>query len=173
MNKLSKMSGTTAASEADEARRANRDPITGAPGAHPIGTGLGGASGAVAGAVVGTAVAGPLGTAVGAVIGAVTGGLVGKGAGEVVNPTEEDSYWRSRYNQEAYYQQGRGFEDYAAAYRTGYEARAELAGQSFEQAEMDLQARYDRARGTSSLEWLQARPATLAAWNRVTQRTIV
>jgi hypothetical protein len=103
----------------------------------------------------------------------VAGGLAGKGAGEVVNPTEEDAYWRGRYSQEAYYQPGRGFDDYAAAYRTGYEARAELTAQSFEQAEQDLQARYALARGTSALEWTQARPATLAAWNRVTQRTIV
>ena len=90
-----------------------------------------------------------------------------------MNPTEEDSYWRGRYNQEAYYQQGRAYDDYAAAYRTGYEARAELSGQSFDQAEQDLQARYALARGTSTLEWLQARPATLAAWNRVTQRSVI
>lgn len=52
---------------------ANRDPLTGAPGAHPIGTGLGAAAGGMAaGAAVGT-VAGPLGTVVGAAVGAVIG----------------------------------------------------------------------------------------------------
>ena len=41
---------------------ANRDPISGAPGAHPVGTGVGAiAGGAAAGAAVGT-VAGPVGT---------------------------------------------------------------------------------------------------------------
>ena len=44
-----------------EAKEANRDPITGAPGAHPVGTGLGAAAGGMAaGAAVGT-MAGPVG----------------------------------------------------------------------------------------------------------------
>ena len=32
---------------------ANRDPITGAPGAHPVGTGVGAAGGGAAGAAIG------------------------------------------------------------------------------------------------------------------------
>jgi uncharacterized protein (TIGR02271 family) len=68
---------------------ANRDPITGTPGAHPVGTGVGAVAGGVAaGAAVGT-VAGPIGTAVGAAVGAVAGGLAGKGVAEEVDPTVE------------------------------------------------------------------------------------
>ena len=37
----------------------NEDPITGEPGSHPVGTGLGAAGGAAAGAALGTAVGGP------------------------------------------------------------------------------------------------------------------
>src|SRR5450830_618103 len=47
----------------------NRDPITGTPGAHPLGTAAGAASGAVAGAAVGTAVGGPVGAVIGAAVG--------------------------------------------------------------------------------------------------------
>ena len=65
----------------------NRDPITGAPGAHPAGTAAGAAAGGLAGAAVGTMVAGPVGTVVGAAIGAISGGLAGKGIAEEVNPT--------------------------------------------------------------------------------------
>lgn len=65
----------------------NPDPLTGAPGAHPVGTGLGAVSGAAAGASIGAA-AGPLGAAVGTVVGAVAGALAGRGAAEAVNPTE-------------------------------------------------------------------------------------
>ena len=66
---------------------ANRDPLTGAPGAHPIGTGVGAAAGGVAaGAAVGS-VAGPVGTVVGAAVGAVAGGLAGKGVAESIDPT--------------------------------------------------------------------------------------
>jgi hypothetical protein len=145
---------------------ANRDPLSGTPGAHPVGTGVGGASGAVAGAVAGTAVGGPVGTVVGAVVGAVAGGLVGKGIGEAVNPTEEDAYWRGHYQQEAYYQRGHEYDDYAPAYRVGYESRADHADHSFEQAEDDLKRRYEATRGASPLVWGDARNATRAAWDR-------
>ena len=65
----------------------NRDPISGALGAHPVGTGVGAAAGGVvAGAAVGSVV-GPVGTAVGAAVGAVAGGLAGKGVAETIDPT--------------------------------------------------------------------------------------
>jgi len=150
----------------EEADRANRDPITGAPGSHPVGTALGGSSGAVAGAIAGTVVAGPVGTVVGAVVGVIAGGLAGKAVGESVNPTEEDTYWRSRYVNEPYYETGRKYDDYAPAYRAGYMARSEDDTRSFDEAEADLQARYLRERGASRLEWAQARAATRAAWDR-------
>src|SRR6476661_8335405 len=68
----------------------NPDPITGAPGAHPVGVGLGAAAGGIAaGAAAGTLAAGPIGTVVGAAIGAVVGGLAGKGAAESMNPTQD------------------------------------------------------------------------------------
>ena len=73
---------------------ANRDPITGAPGAHPVGVGLGAAAGGIAGgiaagAAVGTVAAGPVGTAVGAAVGAIAGGLGGKAVAEKLDPTVE------------------------------------------------------------------------------------
>ncbi len=67
---------------------ANRDPITGEPRSHPIGTGAGAVvGGAGAGAAAGSA-AGPVGTGIGAAAGAVVGGLAGKAAAEHFNPTE-------------------------------------------------------------------------------------
>src|SRR4051794_13647241 len=76
---------------------ANRDPLSGAPGAHPVGVGAGAASAGAAGAAVGGVVGGPVGAAVGGAVGAVAGGLAGKGAAEAVNPTVEDEYWRRNY----------------------------------------------------------------------------
>lgn len=65
----------------------NPDPITGEPGAHPVGVAGGSTGGALAGAAIG-AVGGPVGAAVGGAIGAVAGGLAGKGVAESVNPTD-------------------------------------------------------------------------------------
>ncbi|WP_202845534.1 glycine zipper domain-containing protein [Luteimonas saliphila] len=145
---------------------ANRDPITGAPGAHPVGTGMGAAAGGVAGAAIGS-VAGPVGTVVGAAAGAVAGGLGGKAAAEKVNPTVEDAYWRENYTKEPYHNQQFGYDDYAPAYRTGFEARSRYADRSFDEAEPELRSEYERGRGNSRLEWNDAREATRAAWHRV------
>ena len=72
----------------DYQQDANRDPLTGEPRSHPIGTGVGAAAGgAAAGAAAGT-IAGPVGTGIGAAVGAVAGGLAGKATAEKFNPTE-------------------------------------------------------------------------------------
>ena len=62
------------ARHADEAN--HPDPITGEPGAHPVGVGVGAIGAGLAGAAIG-AIAGPLGALVGAAIGAVAGGIAG------------------------------------------------------------------------------------------------
>ena len=144
----------------------NRDPISGAPGAHPVGTGLGAAAGATAGAVVGS-VAGPVGTVVGGAVGAVVGGLGGKAAGEAVNPTAENAYWQENYKSEPFVNKDYAYNDYAPAYRTGYENRAKYAGQSFEEAEANLRSDYEATKGESRLAWNEAKDATRAAWHRV------
>src|SRR6188768_4530763 len=93
----------------------NRDPISGEPGAHPIGTGIGAASGAAAGAATGAAIGmpgGPVGMAVAGAIGAVVGGLGGKAASEALNPTGEEQYWRAHYENETAHSPELDFEDY-------------------------------------------------------------
>jgi hypothetical protein len=145
----------------------NRDPISGARGAHPVGTGLGAAAGGAAtGAAIGT-VAGPIGTAAGIVVGAVVGGLAGKGVAEKVNPTAEREYWSTNYRNEPYYREGQSFEDYEGAYRTGYEGYAQYGDRSWDEVKADLQREYEKNRGTSELTWDEASPATRAAWERL------
>ena len=149
---------------------ANRDPITGTPGAHPVGTGIGAAAGGAAtGAAVGT-VAGPVGTAIGIVAGAVVGGLAGKGAAEAIDPTREDAYWRDNYKGRDYIEANRSYDDYAPAYRTGYEGYSRYQGRTFEDAETDLRRDYERSRGGSNLSWDRAKHATRDAWHRVERR---
>ena len=146
---------------------ANRDPITGAPGSHPVGTGLGALlGGAAAGAAAGTVV-GPVGTVIGAAVGAVVGGLAGKGVAESINPTAEDAYWREQFRNEPYYDKARTFDDYAPAYRTGFEAYGRNRGKRFDDVQADLEREYNATRGTSSLTWLEAKRASRAAWDRV------
>lgn len=151
----------------NEKNDANRDPITGAPGSHPVGTAVGAAGGGViAGATVGS-LAGPVGTAVGAAVGAVAGGLAGSAVGEVMNPSVEDAYWRDNYKNEPYHNAQYSYDDYAPAYRTGYEARSRYADRNFNDVESDLRTDYERGKGSSRLAWEDAKDATRAAWHRV------
>lgn len=148
---------------------ANRDPITGAPGAHPVGTGLGAAmGGAAAGAAVGT-VAGPVGTVIGAAAGAIIGGMAGKGVAEAIDPTVEYVYWRDNYTQRPYVTNGANFDDYGPAYLFGIHSSARFGNRSFDDIEPDLARDWDAARGTSSLAWEHAREASRDSWERMRQ----
>ena len=146
----------------------NPDPITGEPGAHPVGTGAGAAAGAVAGATVGS-MAGPVGTVIGGAAGAIAGGLAGKGAAERVNPTAEDSYWREAHKKAPYFKKDYTYDDYAPAYKTGYTGweRASASGKSFDEYEPTLRSDYEKAKGKSRLAWEEAKDASRDAWHRV------
>src|SRR5687767_7247506 len=149
---------------------ANRDPITGTPGAHPVGAGVGAAGAGAAGAAIGAAVGGPVGAAVGLAAGAIAGGLAGKGAAEVVNPTVEDTYWRKNYVNRPYVEKGAKFETYQPAYRTGYEGYARYRGKRFEEVEPDLQRAYEKTKAGTSLAWQKAKHAVRDAWERLSGR---
>jgi hypothetical protein len=154
----------------DLERDANRDPLTGAPGAHPVGTGVGAAvGGAAAGAAVGT-VAGPVGTVAGAAVGAIVGGLAGKGVAEAVDPTSEAAYWRENFKTRPYAKDAASFDDYAPAYGYGVSAYGKYPGRSFDDVEPDLSRGWNAARGNSNLHWDNARGATRDAWERVGNR---
>jgi hypothetical protein len=152
---------------------ANPDPITKAPGSHPVGTGIGAAVGGVAvaggaivaGAAMGT-VAGPVGTAVGAAVGAVAGGLVGKGVAEEINPSVEHGYWREHYTSRPYAIPGASYDEYGPAYQYGWESRSRSTATNFEDVETALSQDWDRSKGKSKLKWDQAKPAARDAWER-------
>ena len=145
----------------------NRDPISGTTGAHPLGTSAGAASGGVAGAIVGMAVGGPVGSMIGAAVGAVTGGLAGKSAAEAVNPTAEEAFWRETYVREPYYETGKAYEYYAPGFRAGWEGRVRHDGRTFEAAEPELKANYNRTKTEVDADWQDVRAAARAAWSRV------
>jgi len=146
----------------------NPDPITGAPGSHPVGTGVGAAGGGAAGAAIGS-MAGPIGTAVGAVVGAVAGGLAGKGVGEAIDPTAEDAYWRENYKTRSY-ARGTEYSTLAPAYRYGWESRQRFAGKNFDDVETNLRSDWERQHGSAGLSWEKAKMAVRDSWDRVTGR---
>jgi hypothetical protein len=169
-------SDATANLDPDRGHDANRDPLSGAPGAHPVGVGAGALTGgAAAGAATGFAigsVAGPVGQAVGAAIGtavgAIAGGYAGKGIAESINPTAEDAYWRDNYATRPYVKQGESYDDYRDAYEYGWSSRSQHAGKTFDQAEGDLRSGWERSKSGARRGWDKVRDAVKDSWDRVT-----
>jgi len=117
-----KTTETTTTTNENAGRDSNPDPITKAPGSHPVATGVGAAAAGAAGAAIGSVVPGigtAIGGAVGAVIGAVGGGLAGKAVGEVIDPTGTDDYWRNNYKTRDYVESGTDYDRYRPAYQYG------------------------------------------------------
>lgn len=154
-------------SNSNDKRDLNRDPITGTPGAHPVGVGVGGVSGAVAGAFVG-AFGGPIGMLVGSGIGAIAGAAAGKGVAERIDPTGEAQYWQEEHVRRPYYNPEYNYDtDYAPAYSYGAEARSRLGNRPWdEQTAAELERDWAGARGQSKLDWEAARPAVQDSWTR-------
>ncbi|WNZ24064.1 glycine zipper family protein [Leptolyngbya sp. NK1-12] len=150
-----------------EPASANPDPITGEPGAHPVGTGVGAAAVGAAATAIG-ATAGPIGAVVGAVVGSVIGGLVGKSAAEATNPTIEEAYWREQHQNRTDLHPERSYEAYQLAYQLGYESYVARAEQrtTYQEVEPELEREYERRNDGSSVEWNDAKYAVRDAWER-------
>ena len=147
----------------------NLDPLSGEPGAHPLGTGVGASVGAVlAGAVAGSVV-GPVGTVIGMAIGATLGGLAGKGVAESFDPTAEDAYWQKEYRSRPYVEANASYDNYGPAYSYGVAAFGRYEGRHFELIEPELAQDWNTMRGRSDLSWDGARPAVKDAWQRMSE----
>jgi hypothetical protein len=107
---------------------------------------------------------------VGAVVGATGGGLAGKGVAESVNPTVEEAYWRENYKTRPYAANAT-YDEFAPAYRYGWESRSRYEGRDFDDVERDLARNWDKAKASSQLDWTKARPATRDAWDRIDNGT--
>jgi uncharacterized protein (TIGR02271 family) len=149
----------------------NPDPITDAPGSHPIETGIGATIGGIAsGMAVGTLTGGPVGAVIGAIAGgAALGGLAGKGIGELIDPTTEDNWIREYYGSEKSHPAGTTHETYRPAYRYGLEAGTRHTGKRFDDVETDLRADWERSHAASGLTWDRARGAVRHAFDRTIQ----
>ena len=156
---------------------ANRDPITGEPGSHPVGTALGTAAGAAAGiagaaaagAAAGT-VAGPLGTVAGAIVGGLVGAAAGKGLAEAVDPTAEDAYWSDTYNTRPYVSANESYDTYRPAYHYGVDAYGKYQGKRFDEIEPQLQSEWENSKSNAVLPWKRAKDAARDSYSRIYDR---
>jgi hypothetical protein len=157
----------TMATDPNKSRDTNPDPITGAPGSHPVGTGLGAAITGAAAGVAGGALGGPVGAVAGAAIGAVAGGYAGKAVEEQFDPTAEDAYWRENYKNRPYVESGANYDAYRPAYEYGWESRRRYRDLRFDEVEPELKNEWSSRQSQSNLGWEKAKQAARDAWDRV------
>ena len=144
----------------------NPDPITGAPGSHPVGVGVGGTGGAVIGAAIGSLL-GPIGTLIGGAAGTLVGAAAGKGVAERIDPTGEAQYWESAHATRPYYDSNFTYDDYNPAYAYGDDVRARHVGRKWDDSlESEVRDGWDAAKAKSRLTWEQAKDAVRDAFDR-------
>lgn len=158
-------SPSTSSDRSAPPKSVNPDAITGEPGAHPVGTGIGAAGGGLVGAGLGS-VAGPIGTVIGAAAGGIAGGYAGKAVAEEFDPTAEDAYWRTNYQTRAYAAGVSRYEDVQPAYRFGWESARKYPGRSFSEIEPTLEREWSASHSAGML-WNQAKRAAYDAWDRI------
>lgn len=160
----------TTTNNTNAGRDSNPDPITGAPGSHPISTGVGAAAAGAAGAAIGSVVPGVgtvVGGVVGAVVGAVGGGYAGKAVGEVIDPTGTDDYWRENYKTRDYVTDDTDYDRYRPAYQFG----AKLADRStsLDYDEKAIRSEWDSNPDRNDLDFDSAKGAIRDEFNRKIQ----
>ncbi len=80
---------------------------------------------------------------------------------------KEEAHWREHHQKQPFAKPGKSYEQYAAAYRTGYEGFHEYPGKAYHEIENDLELNYERSSPGSALPWDHARHAVHAAWAKL------
>jgi len=82
---------------------------------------------------------------------------------------KEEAYWREQHPKQPYADKKVPYDQYAPAYRTGYEGFHKYPGKKYEEIEDDLALDYERNQAGAALPWDHARHAVRAAWAKVSQ----
>ncbi|AOH35816.2 MAG: hypothetical protein GX761_06530 [Gammaproteobacteria bacterium] len=104
------------------------------------------------------------GLVIGVVVGVAAGALIGSRLTERADPRDSVGHFEDIYTSMSYYERGMEWKDYEPAYRLGLESYGSRGGQSFEDVDAALGARWLKVRGESRLDWNQARGAVKHVW---------
>lgn len=142
----------------------NPDPITDAPGAHPIETGVGATLAGVAAGALAGALGGPLGAVAGAIAGgAAVGGVAGHAVGELIDPTLEDNWISDYAKSQANPPTEAERETLRRAFRFGTASQANYSSTDFREVENDLRRDWE---SRESASWEIVREAVRVGFDR-------
>ncbi|MBA3487618.1 MAG: hypothetical protein H0T88_10605 [Lysobacter sp.] len=83
---------------------------------------------------------------------------------------EEVTHWRNNYADSHFYREGLDFRDFEASIKLGINAFLRSHGRTFNELRDQLTETYERTRGVTPLDWLEASIAAEAAWDRMDAR---
>ena len=84
-----------------------------------------------------------------------------------IDAEKHTGFWKGAHGSRGYVQSGQTYDDYAPAYRLGWEtAEHEDGATTFETLDSKLAAQWETAKGKSKLGWHNAKNAVRDAWNR-------
>jgi hypothetical protein len=106
----------------------------------------------------------------GTIVGGVAGAYAGKALAENIDPTVEEEYWRNEYPQRPYYSENRSYDDFAPAYRAGWEAYDPQATSTWQEREALARQRWEGEGGAPTMTWEEARLASQDAYERAHRR---
>ena len=86
-----------------------------------------------------------------------------------VDPANEESYWSGHFARQPYVQPGEPYSRFRAAYRFGWEARAQYTHRTWADVELHLKNQWQRDPANYDFDWNRARPAVRDAWDRLTR----
>ena len=81
-------------------------------------------------------------------------------------------YWSSQYPDSPFFRPGLAYEDFEPAFKLGINVFLHGHGRSFEEQSGDLADAYNRTRGSSPLDWNEAKPAAAAAGRRMKEKLV-
>jgi hypothetical protein len=94
----------------------------------------------------------------------VEGAHPGSSIADAIDPDDYAAYWRDRFTAQPMFLADFLWGDYEPAYRLGYDTYSSYASRDDDRADVELGRRWDDARGSSRLEWAEARYAVHDSW---------
>ena len=82
----------------------------------------------------------------------------------------DERWWRENFRNRPYVTADRRFEDYAPAYRFGYDAANRYRGKNWNDVEFNLSTDWEKYEGRGDSTWEKVKDSVRDAWDNLTGR---
>ena len=86
-----------------------------------------------------------------------------------IDPQAHATYWQKNHAMQSYASTGGDYEEYRAAYHTGYTGAQEHGAKTFSDVKDTLKGAYEKAKGNTGVGWDKAQHATRAAYDKAAE----